>query len=241
MFHSLAERSHEPELMDLPDSDELRLLRTVRQFGLINSLLTRSKALLKQHVVRDMLRRPQNCFSLLDLGSGGCDIGRWLARYVARNSKKQLRVTCLDHDSRVYSYARAKCADTPGVEVVLGSARDLDRLPRYDYIFANHFLHHLTNDRLTGMLELICRRARYLFIINDLLRSPLSYVGYSLFAAAFLHRSFAGYDGKLSIRKGFLPDELRALLTGISCVWAIKVQTRFPGRVFLVGRRRRTQ
>ena len=50
-------------------------------------------------------------------------------------------------------------------------------------------------------------------IVNDIHRSKAAYYGYGLFAALFLHRSFARYDGMLSIRKGFRPAELRILAT----------------------------
>ena len=73
-------------------------------------------------------------------------------------------------------------------------------------------------------------------MITDLLRSPASYFWYALFAAVFLHGSFAAYDGLLSIRRGFLPEELSALLACAAPEGRLEVRRERPGRVVVIGR-----
>jgi len=73
-------------------------------------------------------------------------------------------------------------------------------------------------------------------VASDLLRSRNSFIIFSLFAAVFLHRSFATYDGRLSIRKGFLPEELRGLLSGIEGFERLELRCQRPGRIVLIGR-----
>ena len=222
-------RARGPELMDLPDSDPARLERTLRQMAWINRLLTGARRLLRRTVLESIRRRPGPC-TLLDVGCGGADLARWLAR-----REPSLRITCLDHDPRVVAYARRRCARVPAVEVRLGSAAELERMEGFDYVFANHFLHHLEDERLVPTLRAMLARTRRLLVITDLLRSRDSYFWWGLFAGVFLHRSFAAADGRLSIRRGFRPPELEALLDGAAPPGRLEVRRERPGRVVVLG------
>jgi 2-polyprenyl-3-methyl-5-hydroxy-6-metoxy-1,4-benzoquinol methylase len=225
-------RAQDPELMDLPASDPVRLERTLRQMGWINRLLSGSRRLIRRTILEDLRRHPgRRPYTLLDVGAGGCDIASWLAR-----SRPSLRFVCLDHDPRVAAYARGRCAAFPAVEVRLGSASQLEAMESFDYVFANHFLHHLPDEQIAPMVEVMLRRTRRMLVINDLLRSRRSHLLYGLFAGVFLHRSFAAADGQLSIRKGFRPQELRALLAGLERPERLEIRLEPPGRVCIIGR-----
>lgn len=218
--------------MDLPESDSLRLERTLSQIAWINRLMTGSRRLLRRTVLEDLRRHPgRPPLTLLDVGAGGCDIAAWLAR-----SSPALRVVCLDHDPRVTAFARRRCAALPNVEIRLGSASELESMESFDYVFANHFLHHLPEEEIAATVQAMLRRTRRLLVINDLLRSHQSYIIYSLFAVVFLHRSFARNDGRLSIRKGFRPEELRDLLAKIERPTRLEIRLERPGRVCIIGR-----
>jgi len=216
--------------MDLPDSDPVRLERTLRQLAWINRLLTGARRLLENTILQDLHGRPGPC-TLLDVGCGGADLARWLARRAP-----SLRITCLDHDPRVAAYARRRCSGIPAIEVRLGSAAELERLGDFDYVFANHFLHHLEEEKIAPTVAAMLGRARRLLVVTDLLRSRGSQAWYGLFAGVFLHRSFAAFDGLLSIRRGFLPQELEALLAGIAASARLEVRRERPGRVVVIGR-----
>jgi len=216
--------------MDLPDSDPARLERTLRQFSWINRLLTGARRLLERTVLEDIRRRPGPC-TLLDVGAGGADLALWLARRAP-----SLSITCLDHDPRAAAYARRRCAGVERIRVRLGSAAELESLGSFDYVFASHFLHHLQDAQVAPTVAAMLRRARRLLVITDLLRSPASYFWYALFAGVFLHGSFAAYDGLLSIRRGFLPEELSALLACTAPEGRLEVRRERPGRVVVIGR-----
>ena len=225
-------RAREPELMDLPDSDPRRLERTLRQIVLINRLLTGYRRLLECTVLEDLSRHPgRPPYTLLDVGSGGGDIAAWLAR-----RQPDLRIVCLDRDPRAVAFARRRCAALPAIEVRLGSVSELDSMERFDYVLAHDFLHHLPEGEIALAVQAMLRRARRLLVASDLLRSRHSFVIFSLFAAVFLHRSFAAADGRLSIRKGFLPEELRELLSGIEGFERLAIRCEPPGRIILIGR-----
>ncbi len=193
--------------MDLPSSDPRKLVRTLRQIGLINLLLGRGRTLLRNRVLRRMRREPGRIWRLLDLGAGGCDLDRWLVRRCRRVGLR-VRVTCLDHDPRVVGFARRACRGYPEIRVVEGSAREPGRLPRFDFIFASYFLHHLPDREILPTLRWIEGRARRGFLLLDLRRSRAAYLLFSLGARLFLHHSFALADGCLSIRKSLSLKEL---------------------------------
>jgi SAM-dependent methyltransferase len=215
--------------MDLPDSDPRRLERTLAQMAWINRFLSGARGLLERTILQDIRRRPGSC-TLLDVGSGGADLALWLVR-----REPSLKVTCLDHDPRAADFARRRCAGVERIEVRLGSASELDRLGSFDYVFANHFLHHQEDECLAPIVAAMMAHARRLLVITDLLRSRSSFFWYSLLAGAFLHGSFAFADGRLSIRRGFLPEELAARLDG-TARGRLEVRRAPPGRVVLIGR-----
>jgi 2-polyprenyl-3-methyl-5-hydroxy-6-metoxy-1,4-benzoquinol methylase len=215
--------------MDLPDSDPRRLERTLAQMAWINRFLTGARGLLERTILQDIRRRPGPC-TLLDVGCGGADLALWLVR-----REPSLRVTCLDHDPRAADFARRRCAGIDRIEVRLGSASELEALGGFDYVFANHFLHHQEDEHLAPTVAAMMARARRLMVITDLLRSRSSYFWYSLLAGLLLRGSFALVDGRLSIRRGFLPEELSARLDG-TARGRLEVRREPPGRVVVIGR-----
>lgn len=222
------------EKMDAADADPVQLYRTIRQFRWINRLFSASRRLLHQQVFPVMEQDPARSYSLLDLGAGGCDIAQWTAREARRRGLK-LQITALDNDPRILRVARQAVRDYPEIRVVEGNALDLDALGRFDFAFSNHFLHHLTWDEIELLLEGLIARTRLVFVMNDLKRSLWAYLGGSLCIGLFAHRSFAFYDGRLSIRRGFLPEELRAFIASKFPGAPIQVLEAAPARVVLVG------
>jgi 2-polyprenyl-3-methyl-5-hydroxy-6-metoxy-1,4-benzoquinol methylase len=220
--------------MDRPDCSLKKLYRTLDQFGWINILLSRYRTLLSRHVIRDMLHQPEREWRLVDLGAGACDITVWMLRQAA-NLGLRLKVTALERDPRVITYARAKHRGVDGLTVAAGDALDPDSWEPVDYVVANHFLHHLTNGEIVRVLRLVAEHTSRVFVLNDILRSPLAYAGYALLMGPFAGRSFALADGLMSIRRGFLPPELRSLVQTAGLEETSCVKTLHPFRVALVG------
>lgn len=220
--------------MDLPDADEIQLIATVRQFRTINQLVSRSRSLIRRHILRDARRRGLRNITVLDVGAGGCDIGEWLVEAAPRYGVGA-HVICLDQDPRIIAYARERTARIPRIEVVEGPADRIEELGEVDYIFANHFLHHLSDTEIVELLPRIARAARFGFLLNDLRRSRFSYIGYSLLAGLFFRGSFAYYDGRLSIRRGFTEDELRRLIATAHQDRKARVLSLTPGRLAVVA------
>jgi len=230
---ALPARVFVPELMDDPAGDERKLVRTLRQFRWINRVVARYRSILRRDVLDDMAREPDRIYRLVDVGAGGGEIAAWLLRAAARRGLR-LQVTAIDADPRMVRFALGRYGHTPGLEVRECNAFDLEKLGETDYLFANHLLHHLTDEQIVALLRLAGRVTRRAAVFSDLERSCGSYWGFSVAALLLLHRSFARHDGRLSIRKGFRAEELHALLNRAGQSGAVERLS--PGRLVVVLR-----
>jgi 2-polyprenyl-3-methyl-5-hydroxy-6-metoxy-1,4-benzoquinol methylase len=235
MTRGFAARADGPEWMELPGRDEARTWRTYRQFRLINALFSRHRAILKRWVLDDMQREPNREYHLADLGAGGLDIAHWLAGAARRRGLK-LRITAVEGDALVVQRLRQTRLMRDGIEVVCEDAFAWLRVgPPVDYVFCNHFLHHLADEAVNDLLTLLARVPRRRFIISDLARSRWSYLGFALFGGLFLHRSYARADGLISIRRGFRRGELERALHRAGQAGQAQVHSLAPGRLVVVS------
>lgn len=221
------------EQLELADVDLHRLGRTIRQFKIINYLLSGSRRLLREHFFRIMSQDPEREYTLLDVGAGGCDIAIWAACEARRRGLK-LRITALDNDRNSLPVAYQAIRDYPEISIVEGDARELNRLGTFDFVFSNHFLHHLDWDEIRAFLESILPRTRIAFLMNDLKRSPWAYLGFTIFSGLLTRGSYHFNDGRLSIRRAFLPEEFRSFLQQNFPDHPIKVVETYPARLVLV-------
>ncbi len=237
LFPDLKRRSGLKEIMDGDSADMKKLLKTVSQFGLLNFLFTASRRLIRKNFFNVMKLSPEVEYTMLDIGAGGCDIDKWAVNE-ARRSGFKLRVTALDNDGRILPAVRLALKDYPEIRIVQASAFDLNDNDKYDFIFSNHFLHHLEWDGIGKIIRYAMSAARIGFLFNDIKRTMSAYIFYTIFTAIFIHGSLAYYDGRLSIRRGFLKEELRVFLdqlprrqNGLD----IELAETFPSRIYITG------
>jgi len=222
------------EQMDRPDGSLAKLYRTLDHFEWINILLSRYRSILRRHVLRDMLLEPEREWRLVDLGAGGCDITVWILREASRLGL-DLKATALERDPRIIAYARERHRDVAGLTVEAGDALDPGCWEPADYVFANHFLHHLTDAEIVRVLRLVADHTRRVFVLGDIRRSRLAYAGFALLGGLFAYKSFTLPDGLASIRRSFLPAELEALVQTADVAAIARVETLLPFRVAVIG------
>ncbi|MFM8891635.1 MAG: methyltransferase domain-containing protein [Planctomycetia bacterium] len=230
-------RAADEELMARPDSPARLLGNTLRQFRWINRTLTPCHRLLRRHVLRCMRGDRTRAWTMLDIGSGGCDLPLWLVNRCRREGL-DLTVTCIDHDPRVVEFARRCVVDHPEITLAHGDALSLTEVTpgSWDFIFSNHFLHHLSTPQIVHCLRQVVRACRVRCIMSDLVRSRLSYWLYTVAAGVFLRDSFAYDDGRLSIRKSLTKHEARLLLAGDPLLADLEVRSVFPGHLVFLSK-----
>ncbi|WP_066038580.1 class I SAM-dependent methyltransferase [Herbiconiux solani] len=219
---SLRKRAvHLREYMDDPACDPVLLDRTYEQFRLINAVVAGWHGTYRERI-KPLLSR-ETPSTLLDIGCGGGDLARALARW-ARKDGLQLQVAGIDPDERALAFA-LRTPNPDGVRFQRLNSSDLvDAAARFDFVISNHVLHHLDAEQLSDLLidsELLCRT---LAIHSDIRRSPVAYALFSVGTLPFFHRSFIRDDGLTSIRRSYTTAELRvAARRG----WNVEAQSPF--------------
>ncbi len=222
------------EEMDRPDSPEDRLRRTLAQFERLNRILSRYRSILTHGVIYDMACNDARSFRVVDLGAGGCDIARWLVR-ACRARGLRVAVVAVEHDPRVVRYARSANAGYPEIEVVQADILDCGLLGGADYVFANHLLHHLSDDLCVELLRRIdCARPRR-YLLNDLVRNRWAFYGFLLVAPLLFRNSFVVADGLASIRRGFTMPEVRTIVLTAAVAHPASIRRLTPSRFLVTG------
>jgi 2-polyprenyl-3-methyl-5-hydroxy-6-metoxy-1,4-benzoquinol methylase len=188
-----------------------------------------------RYILPDIRRRGLREVTFLDLGAGGGDFALWLVGLCRRNGLRA-KVTALDHDPRVVKFARENTAHCPEVRVIQAEAFQFDQLeiPPH-YIFANHFLHHLPDSEIPPLLAKAYHTAEYGLLINDVHRTRVAFLAYTLLSGLCLRGSFAYADGRSSIRRGFLVPELQEHIRRAGLEGKTLLRTVPPGHFFIVG------
>lgn len=231
---SMRRRSESRELMDDPKSDPVLLENTLRQFASINLLLTRIRGLIKQFILSEMKQAPERTYTVLDLGAGACETAVWLLKQAQVNDLK-VEVTACDHDPRVVHHARLWHGGTAGLTIVEADARALLEKEHFDFVYANHLLHHLRAEEIIDLFARLAELSGTYVLLNDLRRSLTAYIGFALLAGVAFRNSFAFADGLMSIRRGFRKKELLSLLQRAGATapeW--RVIRRMPTRLAVV-------
>jgi 2-polyprenyl-3-methyl-5-hydroxy-6-metoxy-1,4-benzoquinol methylase len=226
---SLGLAARQPALAEIMDGpcDEARLFATYRHFELANRVVSGWRRLYLRRV-RPLLARPGGGTArLLDIGFGGGDIPRALARWADADGLA-LDVTAIDPDERAQRFART--ADPGGrVRYLATTSGELrGRGERFDVVVSNHVLHHLGDGELRALLADSAGFGARLVLHDDIERSRLAYAAWAVGALPFAVDSFALVDGLRSVRRSYRAPELAALAPG----W--RVERMFPWRLLLV-------
>lgn len=220
--------------MDRPDSPEDQLHRTLNQFYLVNRIVSRYRSLLTGSVLQDMAKNRSRSYRLADLGAGGCDIARWLIRR-CRERGLRLAICAVEHDPRVARHARAANAGYSEIEVIEADVLDGESWKGADYIFANHLLHHLSNEECIELIRQIDRSGPRQYLLDDLIRSIWAYYSFQFAASPFFRNSFVIQDGLASIRRGFTLPEVRALVRAATPIQPVTICPYWPSRFVIRG------
>lgn len=233
-FVDLSSRAGVVEEMDRLDSPPDQLYRTLTQFQLVNRIFSRYRSVLTRSVLQDMAKDSSRSYRLADLGAGGCDIARWLIRR-CRERGLRLAISAVEHDPRAARYARAANAGYSEIQVVEADALNGELWKGADYIFANHLLHHLSNEECIELLRQIDRSGSRQYLLSDLIRSAWAYYGFQFAASPFFCHSFVVHDGLASIRRGFTLPEVRSLVRAAAPIHPIAISRHLPSRFVIRG------
>jgi 2-polyprenyl-3-methyl-5-hydroxy-6-metoxy-1,4-benzoquinol methylase len=217
-----AEPAELPELMDSPCSYEefLSFLRDLTTLNRLTRSYTHTLAFLDRIagsecglacVPAAASSRP---LRILDVGSGGGDTLRAVARWAAaRNLPVELTGIDLNpHSTRAAQELSSK--DRLAANIEWHTADVFSYAPTHppDVILSALFTHHLATPDIVRFLAWMEQHASLGWFINDLHRSRRAAFWFRFLPIALGWHRFIEYDGPVSLRRSFVPDDWQRLL-----------------------------
>ncbi|OGU27308.1 MAG: hypothetical protein A2X66_04560 [Ignavibacteria bacterium GWA2_54_16] len=200
-------RSTTREIMDDMSITDGRIDAALRELTVINRFLGGHRVSL--HGLRRVIESvPKNRpLRILDCGAGGSDLVQTLGEL-----HRPFIVTALDLNFRSCQYSATRF---PALSVVNGPAHRLPFRDRsFDIVHAAMFCHHFSAAELNTILSEWSRVASTGIVINDLRRSVPAFLGIAFLTGIFSKSPMVRNDGPLSVRRGFLKNELAAIASG---------------------------
>ncbi|MGI4760021.1 MAG: methyltransferase domain-containing protein [Janthinobacterium lividum] len=149
---------------------------------------------------------------LADLGSGGGDTLRHVARW-ARRRRVPLAAEGIDANEFMLAYAAAKSAAYPEISYRQFDIFSAEFAARpYDVLTASLFCHHFTDTELVALLRGWHRQAGLAMIINDLHRHPLAYYSIKYLTKLLGGSRLVQHDAPLSVARAFSRQDWVRLL-----------------------------
>lgn len=199
-----------PEQLDHAPEDVTRA--SLYDLGRINRFL--GGHLVLRSLFAGMVK-PQEQFSVLDVGAGSGDLAAAL-----RGMYPGAQVTLLDH--RLLHLASASSP-----KVVADAFRLPFRPASFDFVFSSLFLHHFSNEQVVDLLTNFRAVARRAVLAIDLDRGPLAYHFLPATRWLFGWHDITISDGQISVQAAFKREELLALAVRAGLEWA-RVKTHRP-------------
>lgn len=221
----LETRAIAEELMDDPLLDERVYVQVMRDLGRVNSV-TMARLPTLDFLGRAIAGRKS--FRLLDVGYGGGDMLRAIAKWAA---KRGIETDLVGVDLNPRSEAAAK-AETPSVMPIRYLTGDYADMANegFDFIVSSLVAHHMTRVELIAFLRFMDGNATRGWFINDLHRHSFAWLGYPLLAGLMRWHPIVRHDGRLSIARSYRPNEWPPLLDEAGAKGA-RIRRVFPFRL----------
>ncbi len=189
-----------------------------------------------QQIIRHPFSGPfsEKKLKIADLGSGGGDTLRMVARW-ARQNQLSVELVGVDANAFMLQYSTSLSQDYPEI-----SYRQYDVFSeefareKFDIVICSLFLHHFTDRALASLLAQLRQQVRLAVLINDIHRHPLAYYSIKGFTQVFSRSYLVKNDAPLSVLRSFTRSDWQRILAkaGISTYqikwkWAFRWQIVF--------------
>jgi 2-polyprenyl-3-methyl-5-hydroxy-6-metoxy-1,4-benzoquinol methylase len=209
-FPPLRRAEHAVEMLDRP-APFADLAESLADIARLNAIFG-GRHITVRHVARLLADIPRDrAVTVLDVGTGGADLPRALARW-ARRAGRRILILALDRDAGTVAFARRAAASYPEIVLLQSDALALPvRLASIDVVISALTLHHLEPSAAVRHLTEMDAAARVGFVVNDLMRSRAAYCAVWLATRALTRNRMSRHDGPLSVLRAYTPDEVRRL------------------------------
>jgi 2-polyprenyl-3-methyl-5-hydroxy-6-metoxy-1,4-benzoquinol methylase len=217
--------------MDAPDLPAPRLIETLKGLRLVNAV-TQSSRLMWPDLAAAAKRHPGETLRVLDVACGGGDVLLTLARW-AKKASLDVELAGCDASEEAVSYAHESAARVGARNDFFALKVGRDPLPEgYHMIMSTLFLHHLDEGDAIGFLREGAAKARDRLVVQDLLRSRLSYWFARAGTRLLLLNDICRLDGRTSVEGAFTRGEASELAKAAGLENA-EIVPRFPFRYLI--------
>jgi SAM-dependent methyltransferase len=193
------------EFLDEPGVTADLMTRSMKDVARANAVFGGRRAALAE--LRTVFEHMSGRCELLDVGTGLGDIPA-AAKKLAKTFGVDLRTVGIDMSLPLVAQQR-DLTDA----VVRGDALALPfRSRSIDVVMASQILHHFQFESAVELVREMNRVARERVVISDLRRSRIAAAGLWLGSFPLGFHPVSRHDGVVSIFRGFLPDELAAIV-----------------------------
>jgi len=202
-------REDADELLDLGVGTAEEVTASLDDLWRLNRFLGGLRALTTHLFPRlDLLVEPA---TVTDIGAGDGRVAASIAAW-ALGQHRAVRVVALDLSQRHLSRAKTHPVTTSNLSLLQADATQLPFAPgTVDYYVSSLVLHHFTPEQAVALLRSAYQSARRGLVISDLTRGYLPLLGFRLAQPVLARSPITRYDGPVSIKRGYTPDELRLL------------------------------
>ncbi|MFZ0759942.1 MAG: methyltransferase domain-containing protein [Candidatus Sulfotelmatobacter sp.] len=198
------QRVDAPEILDSDACSPADVAATLRDLGRVNRWFG-GVATTQKMVERVAQVSGSKHISLLEVAAGSGEVPEMVGHKLARRGIK-LDVTLLDRArSHLPTGDRGVVADALALPFDDGA---------FDLVSCSLFAHHLNPEQLAQFVREGLRVSRRALLINDLIRHPihlaLAFAGFPL-----MRSRVAWLDGLTSVRRAYVPDEIRSLVASV--------------------------
>lgn len=208
-------RSTQTEQLDNLSLEGEELDQALKSLAWINRRFGAHRTIIRS-VLKIMRTHPEKKhFHIVDLGCGGGDVMRELARELQKKGRA-FSITGIDGNANALKYAQRQNIAFPSINYrqadVLSANFDLKTC---DILISSHFLYHFQSEDLIRFLQKNLPKVRLAFVNSGLERNRLAFCLFKGFAFALPISRMAKEDGLLAIRRAFTKKELEGVLAKI--------------------------
>jgi len=206
------ERARGSEFLDAPDSDPRLAEESYRFMKRVNRIGGGTRVV-REFLESELKDRPRaEPIRILDIGAGAGDIPLAILGW-ARRQGHRIEFTCIDFNAKALETAQQaidRAGGDSSIRLVEADIFAYQPVNDFDYAISSMTFHHFTEAEIHRLITHLCGFVRRALLINDLHRNLLNYLVCSILVVP-LDREIR-HDARLSILRGFKPDELRTIL-----------------------------
>jgi 2-polyprenyl-3-methyl-5-hydroxy-6-metoxy-1,4-benzoquinol methylase len=205
------QRSDQKELMDDLECSGEVLEQTLRELKIINRWLGGNEVTTSG--LRKLFKaRPQELYTIADIGCGGGDILRMMHDWTKREGVRA-KFQGIDANPNIIEIARERLSDLPEVEFLAQNVFDpAFESEKIDVVTCTLFTHHFTDSELVSLLNAFRQKARLGIVFNDLHRHPFAYHSIRILTQLFSKSPMVRHDAKLSVLRSFSKADWEQIL-----------------------------